>query len=102
MACYDCPFSGLNRTGDLTLGDFWGIDTFKSDWNDGRGTSLVLINTIHGREFFQHIQPTLKRTEKVPITYAMGNRLHETIAIPRNRERFFNLWKNMILRKLLI
>lgn len=99
MACYDCPFSGLNRTGDLTLGDFWGIDTFKSDWNDGRGTSLVLINTIHGRKFFQHIQPNLKRTEQVPITYAMGNRLHETIAIPKNRDRFFNLWKKYSFTK---
>ena len=94
LSCYHCPFAGLKRKADLSLGDFWGIDVFKKDWNDGKGTSLVLIHTERGKDIFQQILPTLKRAEQVPLFYAMGNRLQENIEVPRSRERFFALWEH--------
>lgn len=26
--CYSCPFTTVERVGDITLADFWGIDKF--------------------------------------------------------------------------
>ena len=92
-ACYNCPFGGLKRQGDLTLGDFWGIDAYKKDWNDGRGTSLILVNTAKGDDILKTIKPLLKRLEIVPLVYALGNRLHEQIPIPLARFRFFDAWE---------
>ena len=46
--CYHCSFACKDRTGDLTVGDFWGIDR-ESMLNKFEGKiSLVLKNTIKG------------------------------------------------------
>ena len=26
-ACFECNYSGANRVGDITLGDFWGLES---------------------------------------------------------------------------
>lgn len=41
-ACHVCSYAVLERTGDFTLGDFWGIGKVKGGVDDGRGVSLVL------------------------------------------------------------
>lgn len=91
-ACYDCPFGGLQRQGDLTLGDFWGIDAYQKNWNDGKGTSLILVNSDKGDELLHEIQPLLTRLEPIPLPYAMVNRLHEEIPVPKERNRFLDAW----------
>lgn len=54
-SCYSCKFKSLQRQSDFTLGDFWGSGS-KWDVNtDDLGTSLVLINTKKGLEFFTTI-----------------------------------------------
>lgn len=45
--CFTCPFGNVPRPGDITLGDFWGIP---KAWSRGNGDSLVLANTIKGKE----------------------------------------------------
>ena len=40
-SCGDCDFKGIPRQSDITLADFWGIE---SKLDDDKGTSLVLIN----------------------------------------------------------
>ena len=92
-SCYDCPFCGLKRQGDLTIGDFWGVDAYKKDWNDGKGTSLILANTDKGDFLLKSILPLLTRLESVPLAYAIGNRLHEISPVPRERFRFLDAWE---------
>lgn len=50
-SCYDCPAKGGNRHSgsDITLGDFWGIQNVMPQMDDDKGTSLVIINTEHGK-----------------------------------------------------
>ncbi|MCK4956358.1 MAG: Coenzyme F420 hydrogenase/dehydrogenase, beta subunit C-terminal domain, partial [Candidatus Cloacimonetes bacterium] len=43
--CYSCPFSTLPRTGDISLGDYWGI---KKKAKNTKGTSLMLTNNCNG------------------------------------------------------
>lgn len=43
-SCHNCPFRELRSGSDMTLGDFWGIETIMPDMDDDRGTSLVLVN----------------------------------------------------------
>lgn len=48
-SCYDCQFKGVgNYKSDFTIADFWGIDHVAKQLNDGKGTSLILINNQHG------------------------------------------------------
>lgn len=44
--CYNCPFSKLPRTGDITLGDYWGAS---EEIKDQKGISVILVNTIQGK-----------------------------------------------------
>ena len=50
--CFQCPFSNEKRWGDLTLGDYWGVETLISLSNDQikRGVSLILSHTKKGEE----------------------------------------------------
>lgn len=50
--CYACPFTSPKRVGDITLGDFWGIEKTKPGLFDDKGHSVVLVNTDKGRKCF--------------------------------------------------
>lgn len=47
-SCYVCPFSSLNRAGDITMGDFWGYQKKRPDLKHGEGLSLILSNSKKG------------------------------------------------------
>ncbi len=50
LSCASCPYSNYNRKGDLTMGDFWGIERALPDFADQRGISLLLVNTSVGEQ----------------------------------------------------
>lgn len=50
--CENCQFSRLPRQGDISIGDFWNIEKFDKSLNDRKGTSLVLVNNVRGRELY--------------------------------------------------
>ena len=64
-SCYHCHFKGNKRVGDLTVGDFWGIEKKHSDFPIKNGTSLVMINTQKGTAIFNKIADKL--------TYVVSN-----------------------------
>ena len=49
-----------NREGDITVGDFWGIDKVNSDFSDDKGVSLVIINTPKGAGIFEAVKEHLE------------------------------------------
>lgn len=51
--CYKCPYARLERVGDITIGDYWGIDAVHPGFSDGRGVSAALLNTKKGELFFK-------------------------------------------------
>ena len=56
--CYSCKYAGEKRVGDLTIGDFWGIQKEHPEYlieNGGvldvkKGISCILVNTIQGKK----------------------------------------------------
>ena len=49
-SCYHCKFKGISRESDITLGDFWGVQTVIPEAYFEKGTSLVLVNSEKGRD----------------------------------------------------
>jgi hypothetical protein len=45
----------MERLSDITIADFWGIEKYNTDFNDGNGVSLVLVNSERGRGFLEAI-----------------------------------------------
>ena len=55
-SCYECNFKGVSRSSDFTLADYWGIWNQLPDYNDGKGTSLVLVHSEKARKIWDEIQ----------------------------------------------
>ena len=58
-ACYQCHFKGDHRAGDITLGDFWSVETVCPDAFHKEGTSLILIQSEKGQAAFDAIADAL-------------------------------------------
>lgn len=58
--CRNCKFANLNRCGDITIGDFWGIEKSLPTFDDNKGVSLLLINTPTGEHIFSNINSNLE------------------------------------------
>lgn len=53
-SCYVCH----NRSGDLTIGDFWGLPNNDKGFSKN-GTSVIIVNTEKGKEVFNELSKTI-------------------------------------------
>ncbi len=51
-SCYKCPYKSVERSSDITIADYWGIDEFAPGFNDHRGVSLIIIDSEKGEKWF--------------------------------------------------
>lgn len=68
-SCYKCPAIGMNRHGDITIADYWGIGMeYKFDHLNeiNKGVSFVMINNHNGALAFEEAKKFIQY-EKRPI-----------------------------------
>ncbi len=98
-ACFSCKYASNNRVGDLTIGDFWGIETYMPEMYDKQGTSLVLCNTEKGRNIFDKIKTAYSKVKECSYQEVIKLAEKNNWAIikpgirPQNREVFFHRLK---------
>ena len=92
-SCYDCLFTNLKRPSDITMGDFWGIENSMPEWDDQKGTSMLLINTQKGKELFNDAGEHIDYRES--HTYGRQPQLEKSAGMPCDREAF---WKSYVSR----
>ena len=73
--CEACIFAAARRQGDITVGDFWGIEARNPDLNDGKGISVLLVNNETGRKALEEIRESFTRLVEVPLEWNLGNRM---------------------------
>lgn len=96
--CENCRFSGMPRQADLTIGDFWDIKLHNQQFDDTRGTSLVLVNNDKGRSLFAAVRSRMQLCEPVPLEMLRYNRPPK--AHPHwARDRFYDLVKTVPFNK---
>lgn len=66
-SCSKCPAKPFKGLSDITLGDFWGIETIFPEMNDNLGVSLVLVNTNIGYQLLQDLKLRLEPTTLTKI-----------------------------------
>lgn len=54
-SCSHCQFVGSHRCGDITVGDYWGIQKVFPKLYDNKGISLLIINTQKGWNYWNEI-----------------------------------------------
>ena len=88
-SCYRCQYTSMNRPGDFTLGDFWGLSAEELAEQQEKGVSLLLVNTPKGSHLFDQLP--LSRQAFAPERAIAGNpRLASPIALPADRAAFFS------------
>lgn len=60
-SCYNCKYSRIPRVADITLGDFWGIWDIEPGWDDDKGITALMANSIKGKQLIDEI--SLKKRE---------------------------------------
>lgn len=90
-SCGDCKFSKYPRQGDISLGDFHGIDEFRPELNDKKGLSCVFCNNKKGQRLYCEVENQLTLSEQVPNSYNYKNRVTEKILIHQGYGRFQKL-----------
>lgn len=88
-SCFNCPYKCTAREGDITIADFWGIDTALPGFNDDKGVSLVLVNTAKGKELFDLSKDSFIYLE-TKLADAMQNSLKFPYPKPENYDEFWD------------
>ena len=63
--CYSCGFSSLERVGDITLGDFWGIDKIMPGISSKKGVSLMIVNSGKGEKIVKMLEQSCTDSEMI-------------------------------------
>lgn len=91
-SCYSCKYSSLKRPGDLTIGDYWGIEIVdahlmeKKGMNSKKGISLIISNNDHGRLLIKHYQKSLYiYTTEIKNIIKYNHNLKKTSQRPSSR-----------------
>ena len=71
-SCHSCRYAGKERTSDITIGDFWGLND-DLPLEHKNGISCVLVNTEHGQSLFDSVRPVLNCFERELEEAVKGN-----------------------------
>jgi len=85
--CYNCKYASTERVADITLGDFWGVHKEHPELFDGKGTSLILVNTQKGQEALSDLEQNITLKPLSSLDHLPPN-LNEPTPRPGLRDGF--------------
>ena len=59
-SCYVCKYKGFPRISDITIADYWGIEKVDKNLDNNIGTSMMLLNSKKGVEYFEKVKDKLE------------------------------------------
>ncbi len=74
-SCYNCPYAHSPRQGDLSVGDYWGVENHHPDWPLGEGVSTLIVNSEQGRKVLEKITESL-HLHAEPFTHIYEQNRH--------------------------
>lgn len=90
-SCHECKYTTVNRISDFTIGDFWGIEKVKPEFDDKMGVSLIIAHTDKAKDIIN------KFNEENIFECKKENILQPRLISPtepNDREKFMNDYKN--------
>lgn len=102
--CYKCKYCTINRVGDVTLADFWGIGKNKPIKFDVKnGCSMISVNSIKGEKLFNKIKSNIEYDKRdINETISGGNeQLIKSSTRPPERDEFYTDAFNLSFKRLI-
>lgn len=90
--CYKCPYKSIHHPGDITIGDFWGIEKTVPEFADNKGISMVLLNNYKAVDIFDSISSQLDYVKTDFNEFNLQKTLIEPYDRPKIRKQ---LWKDL-------
>lgn len=91
-SCHECKFCTVERAGDFTIGDFWGIEKVRPEMDDGMGTSVVIAHTDKAKKVWEEVKKGADwfecREEEV-----LQPRLNSPTGVAKRRRDFMRLYR---------
>lgn len=102
-SCYKCPYAQQKRVGDISIGDYWGVQDQSPELleqNGGtmsthHGISCMIVNTEKGRTILEkygsNIEKTAVNFSKLTV---VNTQLRQPAAHTKVREELLHTYKN--------
>lgn len=100
-SCLYCKFLSYARPSDISIADYWGIERFRKDFDDNKGTSMILLNTEKGIKLFEKIKTDLEYFQS-DKEHCWQGRLQGRSTIPEGIDDFWNEYLNRGIKYVLI
>lgn len=98
--CYHCKYASKNRPGDITIGDFWGIEKQhpnyigRRGWDERDGISSIIVNTNKGNDLLKKYGNVLEMKKSSFNDIAIGNaQLNAPCIEPPERKKVLTLFE---------
>lgn len=89
-ACYACPYATVERTGDITLSDYWGVKKYHKVANAHNGVSAILVNTEKGMSLLSELRDKMDLKEtKIEWIADENKNLTQRTRRPEARTSFY-------------
>lgn len=89
-SCYACQHTQFPRSADISIADFWGIENFMPDFDDNKGTSMLILNTNKALNLYNEVKDHLI-CRKSNLTDAFYDNHKRPAKMNVNRDDF---WKD--------
>lgn len=101
-SCTVCRYASHHREGDITIGDFWGIENVLPELDDNKGVSSVMVNSLKGEAILEQIKGHMTLAECTQDQIAARQPNLSRPSQPSNKAVPFQAdWKVLPFRKLL-
>jgi coenzyme F420-reducing hydrogenase beta subunit len=94
MSCYQCPFARLERPGDITIADYWGVKELHPEFlNISKGMSLYISNSKKGGDLLMKLSAN-NFVHEVDLQQAAekNHNLKAPTSYPKEREKSYLLF----------
>lgn len=94
-SCYNCPVKNFSSSSDMTLADYWRIETQHPEMDDDKGTSLIAVHSKKALNLLNQITTINRKEVNAAEAYRIQISLRHSMPIPSTRDEFWNSnWQN--------
>lgn len=95
-SCYSCNYANEKRVGDLTIGDYWGIEEHHPELvKQGESWSCILVNSEKGKKLLELYGDDIKLVEtNYQWIKAHNKQLSLPSERPAERDKITNLYRD--------
>lgn len=89
-SCHACPAKHLKSGSDITLGDFWGIETLRPNIDDDKGISAIIVSSEKGKYVLHSINAELHEVQYNELITRNPALVNSCPLSPKRTEFFYN------------